>query len=74
LRRAAAPGLDGIRWLKPVRPGEHLRMRCVAPDARPMESKPQIGLLRKRREVPGQNGEKVMQMLGYGMMRRGGHR
>ncbi|MCC6657984.1 MAG: MaoC family dehydratase [Rhodocyclaceae bacterium] len=65
-----SPGVDSLRWLKPVRPGDTLRVRCVTLEARPMESKPHIGLVRNRWEVLNQHGEEVMQMEGYGMLRR----
>ena len=65
-----SPGVDNIRWLKPVRPGDTLRVRCVVLEARPLESKPQVGLVRNRWEVLNQQGEEVMQMEGYGMFRR----
>ena len=68
-----SPGVDNLRWLKPVRPGDTLRVRCVTLEARPMESKPHIGLVRNRWEVLNQNNEEVMQMEGYGMLRRRGH-
>jgi acyl dehydratase len=65
-----SPGVDNIRWLKPVRPGDTLRVRCVVLEARPLESKPHVGLVRNRWEVLNQNGEEVMQMEGYGMFKR----
>jgi acyl dehydratase len=42
-------------------------------EARPMESKPHIGLVRNRWEVLNQHNEEVMQMEGYGMFRRRSH-
>jgi acyl dehydratase len=65
-----SPGLENIRWLKPVRPGDTLHVRSVVLEARPMDSKPHVGLLRTRWEMLNQNNEEVMQMEGYGMFRR----
>lgn len=65
-----SPGVDNIRWLKPVRPGDTLRVRCVVLEARPLESKPHVGLVRNRWEVLNQHNEEVMQMEGYGMFKR----
>lgn len=65
-----SPGLENIRWLKPVRPGDTLHIRSVVLEARPMDSKPHVGLLRVRTEVLNQHNEEVMQMEGYGMYRR----
>ena len=66
----SSPGVENIRWLKPVRPGDTLRVRSVVLEARPLESKPHIGLVRNRWEVLNQNGEEVMQMEGFGMFKR----
>ena len=65
-----SPGLENIRWIKPVRPGDVLRTRMVVLEARPMASKPEVGLLRNRWELINQNNEEVMQMEGYGMFGR----
>lgn len=65
-----SPGLENIRWLKPVRPGDTLRVRSVVLEARPMESKPHVGLVKVRWETLNQNNEEVAQMEGYGMYRR----
>ena len=68
-----SPGMENIRWLKPVRPGDTLRMRSVVLEARPLDSKPHIGLVRSRLEMLNQNGEEVMQMEGNGMFKRRQH-
>ena len=65
-----SPGLENIRWLKPVRPGDTLHIRSVVLEARPLDSKPHVGLLRTRWEMLNQNNEEVMQMEGYGMFQR----
>jgi acyl dehydratase len=65
-----SPGLENIRWLKPVRPGDTLHVRSVVLEARPLDSKPHVGLLRTRWEMLNQNNEEVMQMEGYGMFLR----
>ena len=65
-----SPGIENIRWLKPVRPGDTLHVRSVVLEARPLDSKPNVGLLRSRWEMLNQDNEEVMQMEGYGMFRR----
>jgi len=65
-----SPGLENIRWIKPVRPGDTLHVRSVVLEARPMESKPHVGLVLVRWEVLNQKNEEVAQMEGYGMYRR----
>lgn len=62
-----SPGMENLRWVKPVRPGDTLHVRSVVLEARPMDSKPHVGLLRTRWEMLNQNNEEVMQMEGYGM-------
>jgi acyl dehydratase len=65
-----SPGIDNLRWLKPVFPGDTLRVRLEVLDARPMASKPQVGLVRSRWEVRNQHDEPVLTMEGWGMFRR----
>ena len=65
-----SPGLDGLKWLKPVRAGDTLRMRLTVLEARPMQSKPHIGLLHSHWEVLNQHGQTVLDMSGWGMFGR----
>ena len=53
-----------------MRPGDTLRLRTVVLEARPLDSRPHVGLVRTRWEMLNQNNEEVMQMEGYGMFRR----
>lgn len=65
-----SPGLEQIRWLKPVRPGDTLRVRLTVLDARPMRSRPHVGLLRCRWEALNQHDEIVLTMEGQAMFGR----
>jgi acyl dehydratase len=65
-----SPGMDNIRWLKPVYPGDTLSVRKTVLQSRPMNSRPDVGLLLSRTETLNQHGEVVMSMEGWGMMRR----
>jgi acyl dehydratase len=65
-----SPGIDALRWLKPVFPGDVLRMRLEVLEARPMASKPQVGLVRSRWEMRNQHGVPVLTMEGWGMFGR----
>lgn len=65
-----SPGMDNIRWLKPVYPGDTLTVRKTVMQKRPMNSKPHVGLMQSRTETLNQHGEVVMSMEGWGMMRR----
>jgi acyl dehydratase len=65
-----SPGLESVKWLLPVRPGDTLSMRLSVLEKRALESKPGIGLVKSRHEVLNQHGEVVMRMEGFGMFRR----
>lgn len=65
-----SPGIDEIRWLRPVRPGDVLRGRGVVLDVVPSRSKPDRGHTRIRYEVENQSGETVMTMVGLGIFGR----
>ena len=58
----ASPGVDEIRWLKPVRPGDRLSGKVTVTDATPSRSKPDRGLVRHFCELSNQRGEVVMTM------------
>ena len=61
-----SPGMEEIRWLKPVRPGDTLIFRRTIEEARPT-SKPDRGLVLTRWDVYNQRDEHVMMMRGYGL-------
>ena len=52
--------MDALRWLKPVRPGDTLRVRGTVIDARPSRSKPDRGSAVIAYTVLNQEGETVM--------------
>lgn len=62
-----SPGLENLRWLKPVRPGDTLHARLQVQDKRVMESKPDMGLVRMLWEGINQHQEVVVSMEGWGM-------
>ena len=73
LNRSASlgsPGVDNVRWLKPVRPGDTLKGRRVVLETRASQSRPEMGVVKMRWEVFNQHGELVMTMEGYGMFGR----
>jgi acyl dehydratase len=73
LSRAASlgsPGVDEVRWLEPVRPGDLLRVRLITIDTRPSRSKPDRGLVRSKWEVYNQRDQLVMTMEGINMYLR----
>jgi len=65
-----SPGLEGLRWLKPVYAGDTLSLRHRVVESRPMRKRPDVGLVRSVWDMFNQRGEQVMQMEGYGMFRR----
>ncbi len=64
-----SPGMDEIRWLKPVRPGDTLRVRLTVLSAKRSTSKPDRGVINQLLEVVNQNGDVVMVSKGMGMYR-----
>lgn len=64
-----SPGIDELRWIRPVRPGDALRVRVSLLDAKRSRPKPDRGLVRSRVEVLNQNAEVIMSMIGMNFMR-----
>jgi len=66
----ASPGIEALRWLKPVRPGDALSLRATVLDARPSRSKPDQGIVRSLVEILNQHGEVVMTLKPISIIRR----
>jgi acyl dehydratase len=64
-----SPGVDELRWHKPVHPGDTLSMRMEILQARLMNSRPGVGLVQSQWTVFNQQRETVMTMKGWGMYR-----
>jgi acyl dehydratase len=65
-----APGVDEVRWLRPVRPGDTLSMRVTIEEARVSKSRPDRGIIRPFSEVLNQNREVVLTMRPINLVRR----
>jgi acyl dehydratase len=65
-----SPGLEHIKWFKPVLPGDTLRLTSTVIESRPMSKRPDIGLVRSKWDMTNQHGEPVLHMEGWGMFRR----
>lgn len=69
-----SPGLDKLQWVKPVYPGDVLHMRLTVLEARPMKSRPHIGLTKTRWETfarrPDGAEDLVLVTEGWNMFRR----
>ncbi|MGA8006387.1 MAG: MaoC family dehydratase [Burkholderiales bacterium] len=65
-----SPGIENVRWLKPVHAGDTISYRRVVLEARPSNSRPDMGLVKSRTEALNQKGEMVMTFEGWGMFGR----
>jgi acyl dehydratase len=65
-----SPGVDEIRWVKPVRPGDTLTVTTTATDIRPSASKPDRGVVATEWRAVNQRGELVCTVKGMGMFLR----
>ena len=65
-----SPGIDNIRWLKPVRPGDTIAYSRVVLESRASTTRKGVGLVKHRWEAVNQRGELVLTMEGWGMFGR----
>lgn len=65
-----SPGIDEVRWIVPVRPGDRLRVRITVLSAVASRSKPDRGIVHSLTEVLNQKDQVVMTLKGMGMIRR----
>ena len=64
-----SPGLESLKWLKPVFPGDTLTLKHTITEKRVMGKRPDVGLVRTVWEMVNQHGDPVLRMEGYGMFR-----
>lgn len=65
----ASPGVDELRWLKPVRPGDELKVRLTVLEAKRSSSKPDRGIVRTLIEVLNGEGDIVMSLKPMNILR-----
>ncbi|HUQ21595.1 MAG TPA: MaoC family dehydratase [Gaiellaceae bacterium] len=65
-----SPGIEELRWLAPVRPGDTLAGRLTVLDATPSERRPDRGTVRIRGEMVNQDGVTVLSMVSRGHFAR----
>jgi acyl dehydratase len=65
-----SPGIDELRWLKPVYPGDRITVRGTILDKTPSRSKPDIGSFRTQTTVTNQDGVDVMRFTSIVLIRR----
>ncbi|HEY3066731.1 MAG TPA: MaoC family dehydratase [Methylomirabilota bacterium] len=70
LASMGSPGIDELRWLKPVRPGDTLSATWTVLQATPSRSKPDRGIVHALTEVRNQHGEVVLTMKGMSLIAR----
>ena len=64
-----SPGVDNIRWKKPVYPGDTLRCESEVIEKRRSASRPEMGIFKSRMTVFNQHDEPVMEMQSNGLIR-----
>jgi acyl dehydratase len=65
----ASPGIDELRWTRPVRPGDRLHLRVTVLEATRSRSRPDRGMVRSFIEVLNQNDEIVMTLKPMNLLR-----
>jgi acyl dehydratase len=65
-----APGVEDLKWMRPVKPGDTLRCRMTVTDSRESRSRPQIGLVQFKFEMANQRDETVLTQSNWVMFGR----
>ena len=65
-----SPGVDNIRWLRPVRAGDTLTYRRIVIESRASATRQGVGLVKHRWEALNQEGDLVLTMEGWGFFGR----
>jgi acyl dehydratase len=64
-----SPGIDELRWTKPVKPGDRLSTRVTITEVRPSRSKPDRGALYYSLAMLNQKKEEVLTFKGIGLLK-----
>jgi acyl dehydratase len=64
-----SPGLDELRWLKPVYPGDTLRCETEVLEKNPSRSRPEMGSFRSKMMIYNQDDVAVMTFISIGLIR-----
>jgi acyl dehydratase len=65
-----SPGIDELRWKKPVYPGDTLHVHGRILETTPSRSRPEMGSFRTQTTVINQDGDTVMTFISIVLMRR----
>lgn len=63
-----SPGVDELRWLRPVYPGDTLRCETEVLDKRRSQTRPEMGIYRSRMTVLNQDDAPVMTFISTGLV------
>lgn len=64
-----SPGVDNLRWAKPVYPGDVLRVETEVLEKRRSQSRRDMGIFKSRSRTYNQNDEVVLEMVSNGLIR-----
>ena len=64
-----SPGVDQLRWIKPVYPGDTLRCETEIIEKRRSASRPEMGIFKSRIRTFNQKDEMVLEMVSNALMR-----
>jgi acyl dehydratase len=67
-----APGIEEVKWLRPVRPGDTLAARRTVLESKASRSRPEMGLVRFRFELLNQHDQPVLEQTNWIMFARMG--
>ncbi len=65
-----SPGLDEVKWLRPVRPGDTLAVRVTVLESRALQSRADVGLCKMRFELLSRDGGVVLEAMTNQLLRR----
>lgn len=65
-----SPGIDELRWKKPVYPGDTLHVHGEIIEKTPSRSRPELGSFRTQLSVTNQHGDLVMSLISIVLIRR----
>jgi len=65
-----SPGMEDVRWIRPLRPGDRIHVVAEVTGLRPSQSKPDRGVVWMRHDTLNQKGELVMSAMCMHMLTR----
>lgn len=67
-----SPGVEEVKWLRPVKPGDVLKLRWTVAETKESRSRPEMGLVKFRFELINQRGEPAVEQTNWVMFGRRG--